>query len=951
VGGRPAGEKLDSGEPPARELLSGPELEFRPMLVKAVAGRSSPVWRIEANPNASSYWVVARHEASRQPEQGWKLHVAADGRTAEAVLRRALPVLIDEDADFKVIASRRRLAELNEGHGGLGQVGKFITVYPNDDSQAVRLACALDAATSGLRGPAIPSDRALRPRSLVHYRYGGFGGRYVRTLTGEILPSIATPDGTLVPDRRLAVYYAPPWAVDPFVAAGVAEEIPAPTRLIGSRYVLLATLHRSPRSTVELCLDIDVPRRCVLKRVSDDGSSSFDRLRHEADVLTRLTPDPRFPAPYALFEENGELFLAMEDIEGQTIEHALSSLKESSTLPAPEQVVRWGCELATMLDTIHAKGLAYGDLKASNVIVAPDGQLRLLDFELACERDGHRRESAPHYGRGTQGYMSPHQAAGHPPDVADDVYGLGAFLYLIATGAEPSRAPSPSALLDRPIELLNPAVGSALARVIGRCLDPAPAHRFASAAAVATALMEAGRAGPVSSPPFGGERAGESEPISCQRLRELARRLGDTICTVALRAPDGRMTGWANDHLSGDTYRSVDLNAGGGPIIALAELVAEFDDPVHRATLTAGVRWLAEAPRPLGPPFPGLYVGEAGVGVAQLRAGRALGDASLITKAAERGRWIATLPLSSPDMFNGTAGRLRFHLWLWDATSDAAHLDHAIAAGEQLLAVAAGAPGGGLRWTIPPGCDSMSGKAWLGYAHGAAGIGDALLDLFEVTSDGRFLEAARGAGLWLEKLARPALDDGSGLNWPISELDSSAMAFWCHGAAGVGRFMLHLGKLGAMPSASQHAERAALVVARGVRWSGATQCHGLAGSIEFLLDMYQAIGDHAYLREATSLAQLLNAFAREVDGLLYWVTDSEVNPGFSAGYAGVATCLLRLAYPETLPHVLSRAGLRRGRNLSRLALIEAKDNSCSVGDAKQPDRGSLSRSGTRGIGV
>jgi hypothetical protein len=645
----------------------------------------------------------------------------------------------------------------------------------------------------------------------------------------------------------------------------------------------------------------------VIKRVSEDGSSSFDRLRREADVLTRLAPDPCFPAPFELFEESGQLFLAMEDIEGHTIEQTISSLRERSTLPTREQVVTWGCELAKMLDVIHGKGLIYGDIKASNVLVASDGQLRLLDFELAREHDGSRSESRLH-GRGTQGYMSPQQVAGYAFEIADDIYGLGAFLYLIATGAEPSQAPNPSALLDRPIELLNPALGAALAQVIGRCLDPVPAQRFASAVEVAWALSEARSVEPVSSPPFGGEHAGEPESVARERARALARLLGDTICAEAKRAPDGRISGWAGGRHFQDAYRSTDLNAGGGAVIALAELVAEFNEPAHRAALTEGVCWLAEARRPLGDPFPGLYVGEAGVGGAQLRAGQVLGDSDLVAAAAERGHWIATLPHSSPDLFNGTAGRLRFHLWLWDETTDAAQLNHAIAAGEQLLA-AANVAAGEARWTMPPAYGSLSGKAWLGYAHGAAGIGDVLLDLFEVTGDRRFLKTAEGAGRWLETLARPALEDKSGLNWPIGEQGSSAMAFWCHGAAGVGRFMLHLAKLGAMPSAFEHAERAARVVGRGARWAGATQCHGHAGNSEFLLDMYQATCDRAYLYEARSLARLLNAFASEVNGLLYWITDSDpFNPGFTAGYAGVATCLLRLAHPETLPHLFSRAG-------------------------------------------
>jgi hypothetical protein len=462
----------------------------------------------------------------------------------------------------------------------------------------------------------------------------------------------------------------------------------------------------------------------VLKRVSDDGSGSFDRLRYEAAILTQLAPDPRFPAPFELFKESGQLFLAMEDVEGLTIEQTISSLRERSALPTLEQVVKWGCDLAAMLDVIHRKGLIYGDINASNVLVAPNGQLRLVDFELAQERDGGGDRSCLH-GRGTQGYMSPQQAAGRDLEVADDIYGLGAFLYLIATGAEPSHAPNPSALLDRPVELLNPVAGTALAEVIGRCLDPLRAQRFASPAQVATALTEAGRTGPVSAPPLGAERAGEPEPIARERARALARRLGDMIVASAKRTPDGRIVGWAMGRRFENTYWSPDLNAGGGAVIALAELVAEFNEPAHRAALVEGAHWLAEARRPLGDPLPGLYVGEAGVGLAQLRAGQVLRDSALVAAAAKRGRWVATLPHSSPDLFTGTAGRLRFHLSLWGGTSDAAQLNYAIAAGEQLLVAADVAPGE-VRWTIPPGHGSLSDEAWLGYAHGAAGIGDGL---------------------------------------------------------------------------------------------------------------------------------------------------------------------------------------------------------------------------------
>ena len=102
------------------------------------------------------------------------------------------------------------------------------------------------------------------------------------------------------------------------------------------------------------------------------------------------------------------------------------------------------------------------------------------------------------------------------------------------------------------------------------------------------------------------------------------------------------------------------------------------------------------------------------------------------------------------------------------------------------------------------------------------------------------------------------------------------------------------------------------MAALGTRWAGPVQCHGLAGVIELLLDMYQATGQHSYLKDARAQAQLLESFAAERDGLLVWPSDSpgEFTPAYMLGYAGVAMCLLRLAAPERLPHQLSCAGFR-----------------------------------------
>jgi hypothetical protein len=869
--------------PPVGAWLDAPTLA---VVAEARDRLTTPAgeWRLTED----DAWVTAVHEPSGRPDQGWKLHVAAGVLTARAILARSLEVLFGEDADFKVAASLRQLARLNDGRCGLTQVGKFITVYPRDDAQAVRLAQRLDAANGARGAPTIPSDRPLRPGSVVHYRYGGFGDLQMRTPLGELLPAVRAPDGTLEPDRRLPG--APAWATDPFTAAGIADGPDEPSRMIGGRYAILAVLHTSPRSRVCLCLDVTGPSTCVVKRVTFDGNGSVDRLRREHAALTRLAPDPRFPRRIALVEEPGGLCLVMEDVEGRTLARHLASLRERNVLPSRGELVTWARQLAAMLEAIHERGLVYGDLKASNVMITPAGALRLVDFELAQELGGDQPETVFAFGRGSRGHMSPQQIGRHAPSVADDVYGLGAVLYLIATGAEPSFAPDPSALLDRPIELLNPDIGPALAEAIGRCLDRDPRRRPASPARVAAALEEALDAGP------GDDRHASAAQPPAGAL-ELARRIGDLLAEGLDRPPS--------------PVAPLDLNMGGaGAVLVLAEIVAEFGDPVHREGLARGARGLRDAPRAAGVRLPGLYVGEAGIGAALLRAGQVLGDADLIGAAAEAGRWVAAAPHDSPDLFHGTAGRLRFHLWLWRETGDGQYLDHAVEAADRLLAAdmdKAGAPD----WTLPPGYESLSGRRLTGYAHGAAGIADALLDLFDTTGAAELLDAARSVRRWLAGLAEPALADGSGINWPGDEDSRPTMAFWCHGAAGIARFLVHLAESGAEPEALDTARAAARTVARGTRWAGPTQCHGLASGIECLLDVHQATGEEAYLADAGVMVRLLHAFAVERRGRLTLVTDLDrSDQGFTIGYAGIAACLLRAAQPRTRAHLLSLDGFR-----------------------------------------
>ena len=877
---------------------------------EAAAGRD---WHVEAPTDPAQSWIHVRCRSAHPPAQGWKLHVSAGVPTAEGVLRRALPILVAENVTFKVAASLRSLARLNHGFAGLSQVGKFLTVYPDDDIQAVRVATALDDATRGLRGPAVPSDQPLRAGSLVHYRFGGFVDARVPVAGGDEMPAIRQPDGELVPDRRGTVYRSPEWAVDPFIAGGLGTERPPRPALIGGRYLFLEVLAHSARGDVLLVIDVETPKTCVLKQaranalLDADGRDARDRLRLEARVLAVLSPDPRFPALFEMFEEGDDLYLAMEDVEGLTVADHVADRAARGCIADEGEVLAWGVELASMLAALHSRSVVHRDLKAENVVVSPGGTLRLIDFDIA----GEAGEASPHH-LGTRGYCSPEQEAGAAPSVLDDVYSLGALLYFVATGAEPAVAPRPFSLLDRPVDVMNPRIGPSIGKLIARCLAPVESRlRDMSEVTAALRSIVAVPGPPVA---FGAEHP--VGPVDDVRgiHRDMARRIGDSLCRAAQQTTEHDGAHWVSRYPLSNGFVSPTVYSGsGGVVLALAELVDELGDAGHRQALRDGARWIA-ATADDEPTRPGLFAGTAGTAAALLRASQVLDDGDLLAAATSLGRRLGATGsmTTSPDTVSGSPGDIRVLIWLSDETHDPAFLELAVELGKSVVAAAETVGGGALRWLTPAGHGRFSEKHVLGYAHGAAGVGDALLELFEATGERSFLEGAEGAARWLAQLAVATLPDGSGLNWPRVEGDSELSTAWCHGAAGIGTFLLRLAAVGDVTEAATMAAGAARTVGRGARWTNPTHCHGLAGNIGFLLDMFQATGEVAYRNEAMSLARILRAFSLEQDGSLVWPSESPetITPDYMVGYAGVAVCLLRLADAESRPSQLSRPGFR-----------------------------------------
>jgi len=342
---------------------------------------------------------------------------------------------------------------------------------------------------------------------------------------------------------------------------------------------------------------------------------------------------------------------------------------------------------------------------------------------------------------------------------------------------------------------------------------------------------------------------------------------------------------------------SRDLGDGtAGAVISLATLYAGLGDERLREAAIAGLQWLDatdDSCPSLG--LPGLFVGEAGVSLSFLVAGDLLDRPKYRMRALEMARQVYRYPICSPDLYHGSAGRLLLHLRLWEDLRAPDQLDSAAALGELLTATACNCAPHSIAWPIPPEYGALTERAYLGFAHGISGIGYVLCRLYESTQDDALLDTVDRIA---ETLIHTAVlsKSGGGIAWPLTVDEQSPVPpMWCHGACGIGRFFLIADRIGLNCDCLRYVVGAAEAVGMAP-WLGPSQCHGLAGSVDFLLDVHERTGEVDTLRDARRLAAVLAANSQLLEDGISWSGRDGVALDHSLwpGYGGIGQCLLRV---------------------------------------------------------
>jgi tRNA A-37 threonylcarbamoyl transferase component Bud32 len=260
------------------------------------------------------------------------------------------------------------------------------------------------------------------------------GGAFAAAAAAAARPSAGPAAQPAPPPTRAAT------PTTPHAATG---NLPPQSRLNG-RYLVLGTVGQGGMAAVYRAVDSHSRKQVAIKEMSQDGlapaeeAEALAAFRAEADILQRLR-HPNLPRVIERFSDGARHYLVMEFVEGQTLEQRQQAAG-GGALPEPE-VLAWAGQLCSVLTYLHSQRppIIFRDLKPANVMVTPQGQIKLIDFGIA--RVFHPGRIKDTQVLGTPGFAPPEQYGKAQTDARADIYALGVTLYQLLTGYDPATTP------------------------------------------------------------------------------------------------------------------------------------------------------------------------------------------------------------------------------------------------------------------------------------------------------------------------------------------------------------------------------------------------------------------------------------------------------------------------------------------------------------------------------
>ncbi|MCI8371756.1 MAG: protein kinase [Lachnospiraceae bacterium] len=255
--------------------------------------------------------------------------------------------------------------------------------------------------------------------------------------------------------------------------------------IIDGKYEVLREIGRGGMSIVYLAMDKRLNKQWAIKEFrkdKDDASKqvALKALLDEANLMKKFD-HPTLPRIVDIIDQSQNVYVIMDYIEGESLNKVLDAYGAQPQ----EAVIEWAKQLSEVLDYLHTQSppVIYRDMKPANIMLKPDGSVRLIDFGIAREwKEGKAGDTEA---IGTRGYAAPEQFGGQgQTDARTDIYSFGVTLYHLVTGKNPAEPPYEI----YPIRHWNPSLSSGLEWMIQKCTQLNPNDRYQSCAEITYVL-------------------------------------------------------------------------------------------------------------------------------------------------------------------------------------------------------------------------------------------------------------------------------------------------------------------------------------------------------------------------------------------------------------------------------------------------------------------------------
>lgn len=241
------------------------------------------------------------------------------------------------------------------------------------------------------------------------------------------------------------------------------------TTTFNDTYEMKAFIGKGGMSAVYLAEHKRLRTQWAVKMVRKQQGARFDFLA-ESNILKRLQ-HPMLPRIVDIFEDRDFIYIVEDYVQGITLEDLLKQQKRVEE----SMGIQWFQALCGVLQYLHNQRpnpIIYRDMKPSNIMIQPDGSLKLIDFGIA--REYKQESSADTTYIGTKGYAAPEQFGRAQTDARTDIYSLGVTVYHLLTGKSPYEPPYQFV----PVRELNPDLSAGIEYILHKCIQPEPMDRY-----------------------------------------------------------------------------------------------------------------------------------------------------------------------------------------------------------------------------------------------------------------------------------------------------------------------------------------------------------------------------------------------------------------------------------------------------------------------------------------